>query len=74
MELTEEKIDSYFIQENAITDMKNSSMTTLEEVFCERLMTYVIWPPSSRFKSMKSISMWWQIVYEKSTFFATIGQ
>lgn len=42
MELTEEKMNSYFIQGNAITNMKNSSMTTLEEVFCERLMTYVI--------------------------------
>jgi len=30
MELTEEKINSYFIHENAIIDMKNSSMTTLE--------------------------------------------
>jgi hypothetical protein len=42
MELTEEEMYSYFIQENAITDMKNSSMMTLEEVFCEWLMTYII--------------------------------
>jgi hypothetical protein len=48
MELKDEKMNSYFIQENAISDMKNSSVTTLEEVFCEQLMTHVIWPPSSR--------------------------
>lgn len=42
MELSEEKMYSYFIQENAITDRKNSSMMTLEEIFHEWLMTYVI--------------------------------
>ena len=70
MELTEEEMYSYFIQENAITDMKNSSMMTLEEVFCEWLMTYIIWPPRTPDSNLWNQYLHGgtnrQIVYEQS--------
>jgi hypothetical protein len=66
--IAEDKMYSYFMQNNAMTFKTNFSMTALEQVFGKWLITHRLWSPTSPDLNLCKFCF---IMYHATSFMAT---